>query len=85
MSQPSAGPSTAPRTATVTRKTAETDISVSISLDASAASGATQTIDVQTGIGFLDHVRRVGAHRRPADPLQMLHALAKHGGMLKER
>ncbi|PWN99669.1 putative HIS3-imidazoleglycerol-phosphate dehydratase [Tilletiopsis washingtonensis] len=53
------------RSATVERITNETKIKCSLSLDVDAAS-AKQEIDVQTGIGFLDH---------------MLHALAKHGGM----
>ena len=39
-----------PRTAEVTRKTAETDISLSLSLDGSGAA------DVATGVGFLDHM-----------------------------
>ena len=42
------------RTATVTRKTAETNISCTISLD--HAPGVKQDISVKTGIGFLDHV-----------------------------
>ncbi|KAF8710832.1 Imidazoleglycerol-phosphate dehydratase, partial [Rhizoctonia solani] len=42
------------RTATVSRKTSETDIQVTLTLDCN--SGLTkQTIDVSTGIGFLDH------------------------------
>ncbi|KAI7898750.1 Imidazoleglycerol-phosphate dehydratase-domain-containing protein [Cokeromyces recurvatus] len=51
----------APRQATLERKTNETDIKVSINLD----DKFDQKINVNTGIGFLDH---------------MLHALAKHGG-----
>ncbi|KAI9481597.1 MAG: putative HIS3-imidazoleglycerol-phosphate dehydratase [Benjaminiella poitrasii] len=51
----------APRQATLDRKTNETDIKVSINLD----DKFDQKINVNTGIGFLDH---------------MLHALAKHGG-----
>ncbi|MGX9355550.1 imidazoleglycerol-phosphate dehydratase HisB [Roseobacteraceae bacterium S113] len=38
------------RSATITRKTAETDISVSIALD------GTGTYDNQTGVGFFDHM-----------------------------
>ena len=38
------------RTATVERKTKETQISVSVDLD------GTGTYDVKTGIGFLDHM-----------------------------
>jgi imidazoleglycerol-phosphate dehydratase len=38
------------RTATISRKTAETDISVSINLD------GTGTYDNQTGVGFFDHM-----------------------------
>lgn len=41
---------TKPRTAVVTRKTRETDISVNLSLDGTGRS------DVRTGIGFLDHL-----------------------------
>jgi len=43
------------RTATVERNTSETSISCTIDLD--HVPGVTkQTIDVHTGIGFLDHV-----------------------------
>ena len=43
----------APRTATVNRKTNETDIQLDINLDAKFD----QKINIDTGIGFLDHVR----------------------------
>lgn len=46
------------RTAAMTRKTSETDIALSINIDGSGQS------DIQTGIGFLDH---------------MLRSFAKHG------
>ncbi|KAG8715192.1 imidazoleglycerol-phosphate dehydratase [Ceratobasidium sp. 423] len=53
------------RTATISRKTSETDIEVTLTLDCNP--GLTkQVIDVGTGIGFLDH---------------MYTALAKHGHM----
>ncbi|KAJ7093238.1 IGPD-domain-containing protein [Mycena epipterygia] len=54
------------RQATISRKTNETQIDVTLNLDCAPGSGVTQTIDVSTGIGFLDH---------------MYTALAKHGGM----
>ncbi|KAJ7445710.1 IGPD-domain-containing protein [Mycena galericulata] len=54
------------RQATISRKTNETQIDVSLNLDCAPGSGVTQTIDISTGIGFLDH---------------MYTALAKHGGM----
>ena len=44
------------RTATISRKTNETQIEVFVSLDCAPGSGQTQNIDVSTGIGFLDHV-----------------------------
>ncbi|KAE9406754.1 putative HIS3-imidazoleglycerol-phosphate dehydratase [Gymnopus androsaceus JB14] len=56
----------APRTASISRKTNETKIEVSINLDCAPGSSAVQEINVATGIGFLDH---------------MYTALAKHGGM----
>ncbi|KAG0223858.1 imidazoleglycerol-phosphate dehydratase [Actinomortierella wolfii] len=49
------------RTATVERKTNETDIKISLTMDQIGA----QDINIQSGIGFLDH---------------MYHALAKHSG-----
>ena len=47
----------AARTATISRKTNETDIEVYINLDCQPGSASQQIIDVSTGIGFLDHVR----------------------------
>jgi imidazoleglycerol-phosphate dehydratase len=47
---------TQPRTAAVQRKTSETDIELSLTLD---GSGAAQ---VSTGIGFLDHMLELFAH-----------------------
>ncbi|KAJ1568310.1 imidazoleglycerol-phosphate dehydratase [Cladochytrium tenue] len=55
------------RTAVIERQTAETDIRVDLAIDlppnATAEQQQQQSIDVKSGIGFLDH---------------MLHALAKH-------
>ncbi|KAJ1956271.1 imidazoleglycerol-phosphate dehydratase [Linderina pennispora] len=51
------------RTATVSRKTNETDIHITLEIG-SLDSAAEQVINIDTGIGFLDH---------------MYHALAKHG------
>lgn len=45
------------RVATVSRKTNETEINVDLNLDAVPGSGITQAIKVNTGIGFLDHVK----------------------------
>lgn len=53
----------AERTAEISRKTNETDIQVRLHIGSLASTDA-QDIDIQTGIGFLDH---------------MYHALAKHG------
>jgi imidazoleglycerol phosphate dehydratase HisB len=41
------------RTASVSRKTTETDVTVKLTLD--LAPGVAQEITVKTGIGFLDH------------------------------
>ncbi|KAN0060661.1 imidazoleglycerol-phosphate dehydratase [Thecaphora frezii] len=60
-----AAPEFAVRTATVKRVTNETQIECTLALDVHPTL-APQVIQVNTGIGFLDH---------------MLHALAKHGGM----
>ena len=71
--------STDRRTATINRDTNETKIQLELSLDGgalasmengeskshAAQASKSQSIDVDTGIGFLDH---------------MLHALAKHAG-----
>jgi imidazoleglycerol-phosphate dehydratase len=43
------------RTASVERKTSETEISCSINLDYQPGVGK-QEIEVHTGLGFLDHV-----------------------------
>ncbi|KAJ3410619.1 imidazoleglycerol-phosphate dehydratase [Chytridiales sp. JEL 0842] len=48
------------RSASIQRKTAETEIRIDLTL----AAWTNQTIEINTGIGFLDH---------------MIHALAKHG------
>jgi imidazoleglycerol-phosphate dehydratase len=69
------------RTATVERKTSETEISCTIDLDYVPGSGP-QVIEVNTGIGFLDHVsRRYEICDTQAYEVQMFTALAKHGGM----
>ena len=46
----------AARTAKIERKTNETQIEVTISLDCQPGSGNVQEISISTGIGFLDHV-----------------------------
>jgi imidazoleglycerol-phosphate dehydratase len=45
------------RTAIITRKTNETEIEVFVNLDCQPGNPTAQTIDISTGIGFLDHVR----------------------------
>lgn len=69
------------RSASVSRKTSETEISVSIQLD-QPLDGSTAKISVDTGIGFLDHVRsRISAlGLLYSCPAQMFTALSKHGG-----
>ncbi|SCZ94008.1 BZ3500_MvSof-1268-A1-R1_Chr6-1g08362 [Microbotryum saponariae] len=42
------------RSASISRKTNETDIAITLTLD--VAVGAAQEINISTGIGFLDHV-----------------------------
>lgn len=56
----------AARQASISRKTSETEVEIHIDLDCTPGPNVKQTIDVSTGIGFLDH---------------MYTALAKHGGM----
>ncbi|KAI9446434.1 IGPD-domain-containing protein [Lactarius indigo] len=46
---------TAARTATISRKTNETEIEVYINLDSQPGSASQQVINISTGIGFLDH------------------------------
>ena len=46
------------RQASISRTTNETQIEVSINLDCAPGSNTKQTIEVSTGIGFLDHVGR---------------------------
>ncbi|KAH9079435.1 IGPD-domain-containing protein [Lactarius deliciosus] len=48
---------TTARTATISRKTNETEIEVYIDLDSQPGSASQQVINISTGIGFLDHVR----------------------------
>lgn len=47
------------RTATISRKTNETQIDVFVNLDWTSGLGQLQKIDVSTGIGFLDHARSI--------------------------
>jgi imidazoleglycerol-phosphate dehydratase len=46
----------AARTATISRKTSETELEVYINLDCGPGAADAQVIEVSTGIGFLDHV-----------------------------
>jgi imidazoleglycerol-phosphate dehydratase len=52
----------AARTATVSRKTSETEIELSLNLDCGPGAADAQVINVSTGIGFLDHVRTMSLH-----------------------
>lgn len=52
-----APPTMSDRTATISRKTNETEIEVYINLDCQPGSSSQQIIKISTGIGFLDHVR----------------------------
>jgi imidazoleglycerol-phosphate dehydratase len=73
----------AARTATVSRKTSETEIDISLNLDSGPGAVDAQTISVSTGIGFLDHVRSAPHTTRSADAdtdEKMYTALAKHAG-----
>ena len=56
-SQHLSGPTMNDRTATISRKTNETEIEVHINLDCQPGSASQQIISISTGIGFLDHVR----------------------------
>lgn len=58
------------RTATVKRKTNETDIDLVLTLDVPI--GAKQLISINTGIGFLDHVRSDGCRSEPVLPICFL-------------
>jgi imidazoleglycerol-phosphate dehydratase len=53
------------RTATLSRKTNETEIEVYINLDCQPGSASQQIIDISTGIGFLDHVRFSTPQKNP--------------------
>lgn len=74
-----------PRTASILRNTKETQINVSLDLDCAPGAGSAQTIEVSTGIGFLDHVGFIDLSFASGCSgvsfyLQMYHALAKHSG-----
>ncbi|SGZ29798.1 BQ5605_C050g12506 [Microbotryum silenes-dioicae] len=73
------------RSASISRKTNETDIAITLTLD--VAVGAAQEINISTGIGFLDHVSLPCSNSRVVSLLHadvdsaMYHALAKHSKM----
>lgn len=79
------------RTARISRKTKETDIQLELTLDVPL--GTQQLIQIDTGIGFLDHVSECLLFFPPDDDdelnlelichglSQMLDALIKHSGM----
>lgn len=71
------------RQASVSRKTNETEIQVTLDLDCAPGSNVEQKIQVSTGIGFLDHVGSTHFFRFNLITFsnQMYTALAKHGGM----
>lgn len=67
----------AERKATISRKTNETEIEVSINLDTQPGSGLQQVIEISTGIGFLDHVRpiKLSIHRPLTTHIRFEHTL----------
>ena len=67
------------RRASVSRKTAETQIDVALDLDPGSATE--QSISVSTGIGFLDHASPHLLSHLPLIRPQMYTALAKHSGI----
>jgi imidazoleglycerol phosphate dehydratase HisB len=62
------------RTATVSRKTNETEIEVYINLDCQPGSASQQVINISTGIGFLDHVRFSNSMDRERSKHDFMHA-----------
>lgn len=77
----SAYDSTTIRSATVTRKTAETNISCTITLD--HAPGVKQDISVKTGIGFLDHVSSYRAAELRSQARHKLNALSRSSRVVR--